>query len=458
MRVLVTGSSVLFSPPLIAGLGHRGAEITAADSLKFSVGKVSRFTHRTLLVPRPGTNPEGYLQAILQELRSRRYDLLLPSFEESLLLAEYQNELQTLTNVFLPDFETMLAFHHKPSLHAFCDSLGIATPPTVLFRLEENLVDQVNQRLSYPVVLKQPMGNNSVGRKFCRDAGELRQAWSQLPETCFTSPAVHPFVQQRIDGELLCTLMFCHRGQKLAELIYRTLRSFPDAGGTSVYRESITHPQIAAITSRLAEETNWTGFVGFDFLVDRATGQPFLIDANPRPNPAVGLGYACGIDWTGILLELLDRRVPQPVQAQPGLRTRTLMLDVAWLFEGFQPGPNWPRRMASRVARFVAPEWSIPPHHWKQGDGWKRHVAAAWHGLRASAKAVVTGQSIGQLFLEDANYDATAAASYAQRRGAPTASVHRSLGVISSVVGEPPPVIFRMPAPHFSPTSVSQVG
>ncbi|RPI76914.1 MAG: hypothetical protein EHM42_14355, partial [Planctomycetaceae bacterium] len=88
VRILVSGASTFFATRLIHDLGRKGVEVTAADSLRFSAGKSSRWVSRRLRVPVLGTDPGGYLDAILAELDRRPYDLLLPTFEESLLLSE----------------------------------------------------------------------------------------------------------------------------------------------------------------------------------------------------------------------------------------------------------------------------------------------------------------------------------------------------------------------------------
>src|SRR5262249_26896261 len=117
MRVLITGASTIFAPPLIQGFGARGIEVTAADSRWFSTGKASRHTARRVRVPRISRDPAGFLRVLLGEVRSRSYDLVLPAFEESLLLAEYRHVFEPFTRLLLPPFETMWQVHDKRNLY-----------------------------------------------------------------------------------------------------------------------------------------------------------------------------------------------------------------------------------------------------------------------------------------------------------------------------------------------------
>lgn len=412
MRILQTGTTTFFSPRLLQGFGMRGAEVTAADSLKLSAGKASRWTSRAIRLPLLGREPGGYLDALLAELRSRPYDLLLPTFEESLLLAEYQDEIRSHTELFLPSFESIISLHFKPALYERCRDWGIRCPESA-YPVDQNVLESETQHLRYPLIVKPAAGNNSIGKSVSRNREELRASYNPLLSA---DPQFPPLVQEKIDGELICNLMFCRHGRKYGEVIYRNLRTLPDEGGTSVIRESIDHPEIARITERLAAVTHWSGFLGLDFLVERGTNTPFLIDANPRANPGVMLGYLAGVDWTGIILELLAGRKPTPVQGRPGVRACSLIMDIAWLIDGFRFGRGFFRRASSRLKRFFLPEWKLDRRTdlvtW--GD-FKPTLMLTLHAVLSLVKAAATGRPSGQEALSDVNYDPVTAARLAGR-------------------------------------------
>ena len=421
MRVLVTGSSTFFGARLIQELGQQGAEITAADSLRLSCGKASRFVARRLLLPQLGEDPGGYLDAVVSELGRRRYDLLLPAFEETLLFSEYRDEICTWTRCLLPPFAAITTVHDKTSLHALCRLLGIPSPAMVNPNRGDDL-EALLGSLRFPVLLKPPMGNNSVGRILC---GDPEQAVREYRRWCRRSDATgeeRPFIQQRIEGELVCTLMLCHEGRKLGEVIYRNLRTYPDGGGTSAHRESICQPDIAAITEKLAAETEWSGFLGLDFIVESGINVPYLIDANPRANPGTHLGYLAGVNWTALLVDLIGGGEPAAVTARPGLRTRSMMLDIAWLLEGLAPNRRWPQSAVYRLWRFLRPGYAL--------DSRTDLLAAidplptavlTIHALRSMVKGWLTGQPAGKVILQDANYNA-ASVVRARLTGTPNAS------------------------------------
>lgn len=404
MRVLVTGTSTFFTPRLIQGFNTRNVSVTAADDHWWSIGKSIPRTRR-VRTPSLTHDPAGYLAALIRELKTRSYDLLLPTFEESLLLSEFRDQVETHTQLLLPTFDVMWQVHHKPSLYKLCCDLRIPAPPTVTDPNPAELREQV-AGMQYPVVIKLPGGNNCDGMQFCESLHDLTKQFTALYQHKTSQQADPPFIQQKISGESIYTLMLCHEGRKLGEVIYRPLRTFPERGGTSSHRESIDHPQIAKLTECLAEATGWSGFLGLDFIVDPVNRTPFLIDANPRANPAVQLGYLAGIDWTGLLIEMSRGRHPTPQQARAGVRCKTPLLDVLWLMEGMRPRRDRGTGLLDRIRQVLKPAWSLDSSHDFLGPReWLGHMAIGWQGAAAISKSLFTGQALAQSFLNGANYD-----------------------------------------------------
>ena len=415
-RILMTGSSLIFSARLVHDLGRRGAWVTAADSKRFSAGKASRFvSHRLLLPPMP-RDPGRYLDALISELRRQPYDMLLPTFEESLLLAEYQHELRPYTRLFLPAFSDIDRLHHKPSLHRLCLTLGVPSPNTVIVH-DPELLDHQTANMAFPVVVKLPDGNNSAGRTFCEDRSQLKTSFARVAAERTSRGQSVPFVQQKIDGDLVCTLCFCDSGRKLAEVVYQSLRTLPDTGGTSVHRRSIVHTEIARITDRLIAHCNWSGFLGFDFLIDRTTGIPYLIDANVRANPAIHLGYCSGLDWTQLIFDLCADKRPNPQVATAGINVHTALFDIIWMLEGLLPHTKGDRGFLRRVREFVSPDWAVHSRGDLLATGeFASSTVLGMQSIWSGLQSLVVGRTPGELMLDHACYDTSAMAKLRQER------------------------------------------
>ena len=416
MRALVSGASTFFATRLIQGFGARGVEVTAADSERFSVSKVSQYVKHRVRTPSLSRDPGGYLAAIVRELKVRHYDLVLPTFEESLLFSEFRSDIERHAPLILAPFDVMWTLHNKPSLGQLCLDLGIPTPPTLVPSTPIGVEHQA-AALRYPLVLKLPNANNCVGRMYCENEAELIEHYPRLFREQVEQGHSPPFIQQKIDGDLIYTLMLCHQGKKIGEVIYRPLRTYPENGGTSAHRESIQHPAISRITERLASAVGWSGFLGLDFIVDRHDGTPYLIDANPRSNPAVQLGFLAGVDWTGMLLDIVKGRSPEVAMAAPGVRQRTPLLDAAWLFDGFRPRRGWVQNVTRHVRDYWNPGWRLDSAHDFLGTSdWMCHVSLASRSIAASLLSWVTGKSVAAILMGDANYDPVTVEAFRQTR------------------------------------------
>jgi biotin carboxylase len=427
MRVLITGASTFFVPPLVRGFGLRGVEVTTADSRWFSMGKAARHSLRTLRLPLLARNPGGYLDGILSELKTRRYDLLLPAHEESLLLAEYRHELEPLTRIFLPTFSGMWRLHDKTSLYRVCLDLGIPAPPTVIPSNSAGVVDEV-RGLRFPVVIKLPTANNCAGRVFCDSPADLAERYARLSAAEAQRGNAAPFVQQKIEGEPIYTLMFCEQGRKLGEVMYKPLRTYPERGGTSAHRESVEIPGIAELTDRLARATSWSGFLGLDFIVNQDDGKACLLDANPRATPGIQLGMLAGVDWPGMMIDLLEGRPVEPRSARAGIRTRTFLLDAAWLLEGCVPQRRWLANASQRIRNYRHPDWQLTSRNeFLETGEWRCTLAMAYQGLSGIARSIVSGSDVGQMIFDDLNYDAVTAARLRQTRPSPPQDAARAV-------------------------------
>ena len=436
MHVLVTGTSLFFSRVLIQGFAKHGAEVTAADNCRISTGKLSRFTSRRLRTPSVSHDPDGYIDVLLEELQRRKYDLVVPSFEEAMLLSQHRHRIEQFSRLLLSDHKTMMRLHHKPSLYELCDQIGVPAPASIVPGTLSDL-EQVIDAIRYPVILKLPMGNNSLGQVYANNGTELRHRYQELCRSADRWGTERPLVQEVVRGKAIYTLMYCCSGKKLGEIIYRPLRTYPAKAGTSAHRQTIEHAEIEMITRSIAREVNWTGFLGFDFLEDEETGEVSLIDANPRPNPGLTLGVLSGIDWAGLQLGVLARRVPASTITTAGVRDRSWMLDFAWLFDDSKWDRGWGGRFLGRLRELNQMRPLLTSWKGKIESDWSADLGLWYQILQSLWKSRATGESMGYCLLQDSNYSPEKAVVPASqvhlRRGQPMTPV--AIGVAAQEIG-----------------------
>jgi len=319
--------------------------VTAADCTRLSAGAYSRYVSRRLLWPNLTEHPAEWLAACIAELKAHKVDLLFPTFEDTFLVSRFRDVLSRYTTVLVESYDKMMRVHHKMSLNALASEVGVDVPETWQPADEAGL-DAIKADLPYPVVLKLPDTNNSLGLTFCDDAPALTTAWRRLVATFGLSGDRLPMIQQKIDGDLVFSLFLGDHGRTVGSLLYEPLLMFPDGGGTAFYRRSIRHPAIERLSMGLLEALGWHGFLGFDYILERGTGRPVLIDANPRTTPAFLTAHVAGVDFTGLAIELFQGAHPA-AQLEPRADVRTKLWFVHWLWFSFMllPGRRWLHRL-----------------------------------------------------------------------------------------------------------------
>ncbi|MDP8255031.1 MAG: hypothetical protein P9M14_04725 [Candidatus Alcyoniella australis] len=351
-RVLITSSRSPHALCAVREFGRRGWEVTAADCTYLAAGGHSRYTARRLTWPNMTEQPGRWLETCLAELKRVKYDLLFPTFEETFLVSRFRDELARHTTVLVESYEKMMRVHHKLELTKLAQSLNLDLPETWQ-PTDANELERIKDELPYPVVLKLPDSNNSLGLAFCDDAESLVKTWHKRVKFFGLQGDRLPMIQRKVEGELIFSLFLADHGRTVGQLIYEPLLMFPDGGGTAFYRQSTRNHQAEKLSMELLEHLGWHGFLGFDYIIEPGSGRTLLIDANPRTNPALMTGQSAEVDFVGLAIELAEGKHPQPqLEPRPGVRSKIWF--VHWLWFSFQlmPGRGWRARLRSALRHF----------------------------------------------------------------------------------------------------------
>ncbi|MEW5825510.1 MAG: ATP-grasp domain-containing protein [Candidatus Bipolaricaulota bacterium] len=351
MKVLVTG---LFEPAAVHAirrLGEMGFEVVAAEGHRLAYAGFSKYVRRRLHVPNMRYHPVEYAEAVLRELETGGYEYYFPNYEEIILLSHQRDRLLAATKTLMMDTETLLTLHDKTRLAAMARDLGVATPET---HAPKSLAEakEIIARIELPAVIKMRQTSGAAGFRILRTRDTFERQYfdvvkvNKLPETDL------PMIQQFIEGPTTCTLHLCSEGRVLGEVMYQGIRTMPRSGGTTVCRESRPDPACQAEAAKIVRHLNYSGFVGFDFVIQTGTGKPYLVDGNCRITPAVAMAHHGGCDmiepWVKLASGEAVGALP-PVKA--GVRTKIGFGDFVWLLESYLASfKDWSRERELRKA------------------------------------------------------------------------------------------------------------
>lgn len=117
-----------------------------------------------------------------------------------------------------------------------------------------------------------------------------------------------------------------NQGEMRASFTHRRLMEFPETGGPSIVRESITHPEAESAGRRILEAIGWHGVAMAEFRVDSRDGKPKLLEINPRFWGSLPLAVASGVDFPRLLLEMYEQGdVAAPASYLTGVRCVKLL-------------------------------------------------------------------------------------------------------------------------------------
>ena len=301
MSVIVTNAKNRIAYNVVRSLGQQGIEVYTADFVPRSMSFASRYSKGHFLYPSPFRDQEGFVQRLIDQIQRLRADVLIPVFEETFLVAKHKERLSRYVTMVLPDYEQILIAHNKDKWEQIARRLEIPVPGS--YPIEELRNGTVNTSdLRYPVLIKPKQGGGAWGIQQLDTAETLANLLNcplhdGMPWNRF-------FIQEKIDGETHCVAMLFNQGQLRAKVAYRQLRDYPVTGGQATLRVSLRNEKAELYLQQLLEEVKWHGVCQADFVVDKNTRAPYLIDLNPRLWGSLVQGIASGVDFPYLIYKL----------------------------------------------------------------------------------------------------------------------------------------------------------
>jgi glutathione synthase/RimK-type ligase-like ATP-grasp enzyme len=167
----------------------------------------------------------------------------------------------------------------------------------------------------------------SSGRVFAVRQAVRKLDLAHLQQFCRPRPSIT--VQDYIEGRPANRAVVCDRGQVLAGLSVEVLQTSQSTGPATVVRV-IDSPEMADAAAHVVRRLGLSGFVGFDFMLEAATGRAYLIEMNQRPTQICHLALNASSDQIGALAAALSAAVRARAMPNIGSRTIALFPQESW--------------------------------------------------------------------------------------------------------------------------------
>jgi predicted ATP-grasp superfamily ATP-dependent carboligase len=318
--VLVTDGEERCALAACRALAAAGYEVGVASARAPAAAKWSRSCSQRITVPDPRLDPAGFAEHVRVELQRRRYDVVLPGGDASLLaLSAHRDVLEPLVRLGLPAHDVVEACLDKDLLDRRAQEAGFVQPVTVRCLTGED-GRRAAAQLGYPVIVK-PFRSFSARHAtvhkplVAASDGALAEAANRLGT---------PFLVQELVGN--APIVSCGGvaidGLVLGFVTSRYARVWPPGRGSAACAETFAAPAaLRAAVVRLVAVLGWSGVFELE-LLERRDDLLGVIDFNTRLYGTLALAVRAGCNLPAIWCHYLVHHEVMDAEAAAGLHYR----------------------------------------------------------------------------------------------------------------------------------------
>jgi len=226
---------------------------------------------------------------------------------------ESSAEFRALVSRSLGDASSYRDLGSRSRIAALARELGVAVPETKVLGCRDDLEAWI-ERKEFPFVLKVDGTSGGYGVRIVSTPAEARAVFAAISvpidfpralkralvdrEATYLIASLkrrRPVVnaQRFVPGEEITCTCACWQGQLLACIVLRVLKANGRVGCASVVQVH-EDPKVLQSVEKMIGRLKSSGICGFDFIIDQASGQPTLLEINPRATPTTHLVTSAG--------------------------------------------------------------------------------------------------------------------------------------------------------------------
>lgn len=342
IHVLLLDGHTVQAYSVSKALKENGVYVTVFSERRFSYGYASKYPDEKIICPSLKKSPEKFLEFLLEYLRNIKVDLVLPLFDDSADLLNKNRDVVFNTNntrICLPPQKQYELSRNKNELMRFCRENKIPHPHTVT--INRYNYTEAAKKVGFPSLIKPASSSGAVGIYYVNTPEELSDYFSKTNDQDELS--LQSFVNH--SGYYFSSMIFRSNDGNFSDVVIaKIIRYFPTKGGTSSYNETVYYPEIEKISMDILNKLNWSGFANIDFIIDKQTEEPKLIEINPRIPACIHSAFVSGVNFPLIIVsDVLGNGIPSQ-KYSPNKATRYLAMDFLWFFfskKRFKAQPSW---------------------------------------------------------------------------------------------------------------------
>ncbi len=307
----------------VRSLAKEGHTVDVGACKKNALCFSSRFTGDKWLYPDPAEQPDAFLNALLEKVKTGNYDLVLPFIDASTkIVVDAQDTLKRYVPLHVPPPESFHLAFDKARTFQLAEKLEIPTPTT---KYPKSLDEAARfaEEIGYSVVIKPRQSSGSRGLKIVRNKKELAANFPRI-HAKYPEPILQEFIP--IQDAVGFVALYGNDGQLKAFSQHKRLHEFPLSGGPSTLRTTIDDKRLYQHGTTLLEELHWKGPAMVEFRVDSRDGMPKLMEINPRLWGSIALHIAAGVNFPDLIYKEANGLSYSPVLSyHVGMKAKWLL-------------------------------------------------------------------------------------------------------------------------------------
>lgn len=341
IRVLVTDGDGKQPLAMIRGLKELGCHVTVLCTSKMDTCYVSNKPDRKILKKDLRETDEKYFEYVLSLISTGEYDVLMPIAEKNTdFVTRHEEDFKKYVKLACAPRDIYIKAFDKQTTFEQAMKSGIPCPYT---RKKDQDIEDFLHHVKFPIIIKPRSGSGSIGFHKFNTEEEFRE---RLADESFN---VDEYVVQEFihfDHRIGTNLFVDKKGNICTSYAVDVLRWFPPDGGPGVMIQTVDAHEILQYAGKLLQDLGWQGFANVAIMIDKATGEPRLLEINGRIPASVKVAYMLGYNVSQQLLQMIyDEEVIQyPENTQFGKYIRHFDTDLAWFINSsnrFKSKPSW---------------------------------------------------------------------------------------------------------------------
>ena len=299
-KVLVFDGRSRAALSIIRSLGKKGLYVIAGEAFHCS-SFYSKYVKQKILYPPPDKKQLEFKEFIFDFLSENKVDVIIPVRDDvTEIVIENQKQFAGLSSFVLPSKMAFNSTRDKSKTFELARDLDIPHPKTILTDKDGFNPEIIKRDFELPLLIKPRISSGSRGIAIVNKWDQLQKEYDNVCKE-YSTPMIQEFIPH---GGAYGVSMLYSKGKSKASFTHKRVREFPPSGGPSTLREGVYYKEIESYSKTLLDKLEWNGVAMVEYRIDKRTGEPKLMEINPRFWGSLETAVYSGIDFPYLLYSL----------------------------------------------------------------------------------------------------------------------------------------------------------